>query len=222
MNSDLQPPILYSFRRCPYAMRARVALAKAEISVEMREILLRSKPAEMLACSPKGTVPVLLLESGDILDESLDVMHWALENHDPDGWLEADPALTQALIAQNDGEFKYFLDRYKYHDRFPEKPKEDWRAGGELFLQRLESQLQQNGGHGLLADRWTLADIAILPFIRQFRGADSVWFDQANYPALQQWLDRFLNAKDFLRIMKKYPCWESGQAPLLENWHLPN
>ncbi|MGB1581943.1 MAG: glutathione S-transferase N-terminal domain-containing protein, partial [Nevskiales bacterium] len=127
-------PVLYSFRRCPYAMRARIALAKAGVTVELREILLKDKPAEMLALSPKGTVPVLQLPGGEVIDESLDVMRWALQGHDPDSWLEPDPELTEVLIEANDGPFKSALDRYKYFTRFPEQPREVYRAQGETFF----------------------------------------------------------------------------------------
>lgn len=126
-------PILYSYRRCPYAMRARMALSYAGIPVEIREISLKQKPAHMLQVSPKGTVPVLVLPDGQVIEQSLEIMHWALQQHDADGWLSADPPHAALLIAENDGAFKQHLDRYKYAIRFPEYPAEHYRAQGELF-----------------------------------------------------------------------------------------
>ena len=137
-------PILYSYRRCPYAMRARMALSYAGISVETREISLKEKPAHLLRVSAKGTVPVLVLPDGKVIDQSLDIMYWALQQHDVDGWLNADPEVAGLLIAENDGVFKQSLDRYKYAIRFPEHPVEHYRAQGEVFLSKLEQRLQQD------------------------------------------------------------------------------
>ena len=211
-------PVLYSFRRCPYAMRARVALAYAGIEVEMREILLKDKPADMLAISSKGTVPVLQLPDGQVIDESLDVMHWALARHDPDGWLTPQPELTAQLIEENDGPFKDALDRYKYHVRFPEYSREYYREQGEQFFQKLENLLEEHGGKGLVRDSYALADMAIFPFMRQFANSDLKWFESAPYPLLRAWLNSHVNAPHFLRVMKKYPLWESGQALLVVDW----
>ena len=168
-------PILYSYRRCPYAMRARMALKYANISLETREISLREKPAHMLRVSPKGTVPVLVLPNGEVIEQSLEIMHWALKqprvNADlNNGWLNVDLAIAQSLIAQNDGDFKSALDRYKYPERYPEKSQVEYRAQGEMFLQRLEGLLQTHDY--LLANHVSLADIAIFPFIRQFAAVD--------------------------------------------------
>jgi len=137
-------PILYSYRRCPYAMRARMALRYAEIAVEIREISLRQKPAHMLQVSPKGTVPVLVLSDGSVIDQSLDIMRWALKVADNDGWLNADAELTSTLISENDGAFKQNLDRYKYADRYPQQSAEFYRAQGEIFLAQLDSMLAKN------------------------------------------------------------------------------
>ncbi len=198
-------PILYSYRRCPYAMRARMALMYAGIAVEIREIALRDKPAQLLAVSPKGTVPVLISVQGDVLEQSLDIMHWALRQSDPDGWLSADDALTQQLITENDTSFKQALDRYKYAIRFPEQPMETYRAHGEVFLAKLEHNLAQT--EFLMGDKLTLADIAIFPFIRQFSAVDSVWFESADYPSLKAWLNLMLSSALFNSVMDKHPVY---------------
>jgi glutathione S-transferase len=200
-------PVLYSFRRCPYAMRARLAIATAQISVELREIELSNKPNALLLASPKGTLPVLQLHNGDIIDESLNIMLWALQQNDPEHWLETG-GIKQAeqLIQWNDGEFKYYLDRYKYSDRYPERSELEYRQQGELFLAELERRLNQQsflGGH-----HFALADAAILPFVRQFSVVDTVWFKESPYPALQQWLNQFLSSHRFDKVMTKYPPWK--------------
>jgi len=198
-------PILYSYRRCPYAMRARMALKYAGIAVEIREISLRDKPAHLLEISPKGTVPVLATAHGAVLEQSLDIMHWALQQNDPDGWLVADAAQTQQLITENDTSFKQALDRYKYAIRFPEQAMEDYRALGEVFLAKLEQQLSRTDF--LMGAKLTLADIAIFPFIRQFSAVDAVWFASANYPKLKAWLNLMLSSTLFNSIMDKHPVY---------------
>ncbi len=201
-------PILYSFRRCPYAIRARMALAYAGISCELREVSLKNKPEAMLAISPKGTTPVLQLSNGLVLEESLDIMYWALDQNDPDGWLALPPAalqLSKDLIATNDLKFKVDLDRYKYYNRFPEESQEVYRRYGETYLQILESQLQQH--QFLLAERITLADVAIFPFIRQFAYVDWNWFQSSHYQYLQQWLNWHENRSLFQQVMQKIPVW---------------
>lgn len=195
-------PILYSYRRCPYAMRARMALKYAGIAVEIREIALRDKPAHLLQISPKGTVPVLLTTQGVVLEQSLDIMHWALQQSDPDGWLSADAAQTQQLITENDTSFKQALDRYKYAIRFPEQPMEEYRSQGEVFLAKLEHKLAQT--EFLMGARLTLADIAIFPFIRQFSAVDAAWFESADYPKLKAWLNLMLSSALFNSIMDKH------------------
>ena len=204
----MQRPILYSYRRCPYAMRARMALSYAGIQVEIREIALREKPAHMLAVSPKGTVPVLVLASNEVLEQSLDIMDWALQQSDVDEWIIQDQAgqkLTADLIATNDGAFKKSLDKYKYAIRFPENPPEIYRAQGEEFLQRLEILLQQNTY--LCRNTISKADVAIFPFVRQFSMVDENWFESADYPSLKAWLKGLLNSQLFLGVMQKYPVW---------------
>lgn len=198
-----QFPILYSYRRCPYAMRARMALKYANISVEIREISLREKPPSMLNISPKGTVPVLLLENGTVLEESLDIMRWALHQRDIEGWLEVDSTALQALIAESDSRFKWALDRYKYPERYPENPQFFYRTQGEVFLQTLEKLLSVHAC--LLSERISMADIAIFPFIRQFAAVDAAWFAEANYPKLRAWLASLVESGLFVSIMQKQP-----------------
>lgn len=206
-------PILYSFRRCPYAIRARMAIAYAGLKVELREVLLAKKPPSMIVASPKGTVPVLVLDGGRVLDESYDVMRWALEFADPDSWwFEGRADETLQLIEENDFQFKTHLDHYKYADRFPDHPMTHYRGKGEAFLSRLESLLQQHSY--LLADQLTFADVAIFPFIRQFAHVDKAWFDQAPYPYLRKWLQSLLESKLFLGAMHKFPRWEEDDKPV--------
>src|SRR5690554_637466 len=200
---------LYSFRRCPYAMRARLGLLFAELQVELREIVLKDKPAQMLAISPKGTVPVLQLTDGVVIEESRDIMIWALEQHDPQGLLDA-AVLDQAkaLIEQNDNEFKHWLDRYKYSDRHPEMSQMEYRQRGEVFSQILERLLTENPF--LLGHQPTIADIGIMPFVRQFAHVDRDAFYSLPYPNLQRWLQLWLEHPFFLKAMVKYPPWQEG------------
>ena len=199
-------PILYSFRRCPYAIRARMAIAYASITLEMREVALANKPAAMLAISPKGTVPVLQL-SDRVIDESIEVMRWALSQSDPENWLAVDTQQEQStLIEENDNEFKGWLDKYKYWGRYPEQSQQDYRIKAENFLSTLELRLQQNSY--LLGDNICMADIAIFPFIRQFAFVDKPWFDDADYPLVQRWLNQFLQSKLFEQVMEKHALWQ--------------
>ncbi len=206
-------PVLYSFRRCPYAMRARMAIAVSGQTCALREVVLRDKPPEMLQVSPKATVPVLVLPDGGVLEESYDIMKWALAANDPDGWL----APTQgnlndidALVAINDGAFKHHLDRYKYPNRYDDADPLYHRAEGVKMLQALEDRLADSaflfGGH------LSLADAAILPFVRQFAHTDKDWFDNLDLPKLQAWLQDGLDAPLFKRVMQKYPAWQSGDT----------
>ncbi|WP_207283166.1 glutathione S-transferase [Pseudomonas sp. FW300-N2F2] len=195
---------LYSFRRCPYAMRARMALRYSAVDMAIVEVSLKAKPAEMLALSSKGTVPVLQVD-GRVIDESLEIMNWALARHDPQDWRLRDnadgQALTAALIEENDQVFKLHLNRYKYPERYPEYPKEHYRSQGEDFLRRLEALLATRPF--LAAEHQSLADVAVMPFIRQFAHVDRDWFAQAPYPRLQDWLQRFLESELFVAIMAK-------------------
>jgi len=209
-------PILYSFRRCPYAMRARMALLISGTVCELREIVLRAKPPEMLAVSPKGTVPVLLLADGTVLEESLDIMLWALERNDPERWLtpaEGSREDMLRLIAQCDGEFKYHLDRYKYPGRFDNVDAAEHRAAGAGFLLQLESRL--NRSSCLFGSDPALADIAIFPFVRQFAQTDQAWFDAQAWPHLHRWLSARLDSELFARIMHKVDPWHAGSTPSL-------
>lgn len=202
-------PILYSYRRCPYAMRARMALKLADIEVEIREISLRNKPVLMLQASPKATVPVLVLADGKVVDESLAIMQWALAQaaFKREGKLDALQANIHkdcsTLILMNDTEFKKNLDGYKYPERYPTQSQLEYRAQGEVFLQQLETLLQQNTY--LFADTPSLADYAIFPFIRQFAAVDSAWFEHSDYPKLRAWLNEWINSDLFKSIMTKNP-----------------
>lgn len=198
-------PILYSYRRCPYAMRARMAIWAANIQVEVREISLREKPAHLLRISPKGTVPVLQMPDGTLLEQSLDIMQWALTQNDPQGWLNADSEAVYALITKNDGDFKKALDRYKYPDRYPEHTQAFYREQGELFLQRLETALEHYDY--LLGDQSSMADVAIFPFIRQFAAVDAEWFASSPYPRLRAWLEGWLESPLFAQVMQKFPTY---------------
>ena len=195
---------LYSFRRCPYAMRARMALRYSDVAVNIVEVSLKAKPAEMLALSSKGTVPVLSVD-GQVIDESLAIMRWALAQNDPQDWLLKDDPVGQAqiaaLIEENDQVFKVHLNRYKYAERYPEQPMAFYRSEGEVFLRRLDALLE--GRDYLLAAHPSLADVALMPFVRQFAHVDREWFGQTPYVRLQAWLQRFLESDLFTSIMKK-------------------
>jgi len=201
-------PILYSFRRCPYAMRARLALASSGMPVSLREVVLRDKPPEMIAASPKATVPVLVLPEGKVLEESLDVMHWALEQSDPENWLGGDRAAIDQLVGQNDGPFKHHLDRYKYENRYDGAVAEEHRAAASLILQGLNARLSDTDW--LCGAAASFADYAILPFVRQFANTDRAWFDAQDWPHLKAWLERFLASERFKAVMEKYPRWSAG------------
>jgi len=196
-------PVLYSFIRCPYAIRARMSLLYAGIKYELREVSLKNKPPEMLSISPKGTTPVLQLGDGRVLEESLDIMDWALDQNDPDGWLrfsQEQLELEQTLITHNDSDFKQALDRYKYHIRFTE-PQSTYREQAEIYLQKLDQLLQTH--KFLLGDRPAMADIAIFPFVRQFAHVDLQWFENSHYQALGNWLKYYKSSALFLRAMEK-------------------
>lgn len=215
--------ILYSFRRCPYAIRARMALNYAGISYELREVSLKNKPREMLDISAKGTTPVMqIFDSGAfnqdfiVLEESLDIMNWAIQQNDPLNWedlSEQSMAIAKQLIDTNDREFKQALDRYKYPNRFPEKPQEFYRQQAEEFLQVLELQLQSN--NFLICDRQTLTDIAIFPFVRQLAYVNIDWFNSSPYPKLQQWLKWHETSAMFEIVMQKFPVWIPEQEAIV-------
>lgn len=205
------PPVLYSFRRCPYAMRARLALAASGQACELREVVLRDKPAELLAASPKGTVPVLVLPDGAVIDESLDIMLWALGVNDPQGWLPPAGARhheTLTLIAECDGPFKHGLDRYKYPQRYENIDPFEQRERCGNWLAILEGRL--GDAPFLSGGRAGLADAALMPFVRQFAQVDRAWFDARPWPALQAWLSRWLDSALFGAVMAKHEPWRGG------------
>ncbi len=175
-------PKLFSFRRCPYAMRARMALLMSGQAFDLHEVSLRAKPPEMLVASPKGTVPVLVLPNGTVIDESLDIMHWALSRHDPEQWLAGENA---RLIAQNDGPFKHHLDRYKYAPRYDCDPLPH-RAAALAILCEWDARI---GIHGqFCGEARSLTDMAIMPFVRQFAATDRAWLSAQDVPHVQLWL----------------------------------
>lgn len=209
--------ILYSFRRCPYAMRARLACALflPAQCLELREVVLKNKPAELLAISAKATVPVLTVfeeapSSENIIDESRDIMQWALAQSTQAFKNQYWPLHLQLeideLIDENDGSFKWTLDRYKYSDRY-EESEQYYRALGEIFLAKLEGLLTKN--EYLLTAEISLADIAIFPFVRQFAHVDNAWFEQSPYPKLIRWLNTLLDSALFISIMEKYTPWQA-------------
>ena len=196
------PPILYTFRRCPYAIRTRMALAYAGIITDQKEVSLKNKPLDLIIASPKATVPVLILENGRAIDESIDIMIWALEQSDPDGWLKPSiKAHCDELIHFNDTRFKPILDNYKYPERSEKKDPVYYRNKAKIYLNQLNSLLMQN--RYLLADDITFVDVAIFPFIRQFYLVDKQWFEQSDYEFLKIWLTSFINAELFLLVMNK-------------------
>ena len=206
-------PVLYSFRRCPFAIRARLALAAAGFlpgrDLELREVALAAKPPELLEASLQATVPVLVMADGTVLPESLAIMRWALERNDPQGWLagwnEAAQGQMQSLIAENDGPFKHHLDRHRYPDRYADRdvaePSLDHRREALAILRAWDQRLQPGGW--LLGDRPSLADMALLPFVRQFGlGEPTGWAVAAGMEALQGWLDRFVESPALAAVME--------------------
>lgn len=219
-------PVLYSFRRCPYAMRARLALAASGQTVELREIDLKNKHPLFLQTSPKGTVPVLVLKPGDenptVIDQSIDIMRWALERHDPMGWLQPTHATTEtayAWIAACDGPFKYALDRCKYPHRYRTQDTSpnasfdvsEHRQAASAWLQSLEQQLILHPY--LVGHHASWVDMALAPFIRQFAHIDTQWWSEQPWPRLQQWLTQWQASPLFLQIMDKHPVWQADHPP---------
>lgn len=205
-------PILYTFRRCPYAMRARMALWIAGIDVTLREVKLANKPPEMIEASPKATVPVLVLGDGSVVDESIAIMRWALSQHDPEDWLSGD---DRELIAQADGPFKHHLDRYKYPNRYTDEDDHgsvDHRAEGHAILSAWDERLAAHGQ--MCGKQRSMADIALFPFVRQFANHDRGWFDAQDLPHLQGWLEAHLASDLFASIMPKFTPWQAGDDPI--------
>ncbi|MEE2786503.1 MAG: glutathione S-transferase [Myxococcota bacterium] len=212
----MHSPILYSFRRCPYAMRARIVLRLAGVRCVLREVVLRDKPQAMLDVSPKGTVPVLILPDGRILDESLDIIEWAIGARDrTTSQLDLKPIDERghSLIGQNDGDFKFHLDRYKYPNRYEQIDRCVQRAACEQFLRVLEHEL--SGNEWLAGDTPNVVDACLGPFIRQFANTDRGWFDQCDYPEVRRWLAGFLAWEGFTAVMAKYAQWQPEQAPII-------
>jgi len=207
MSSTL--PILYSFRRCPYAMRARLALTVSGQEVEHREVDLKERPQELRAVSPKATVPVLVLTDGTVLEESLAIMRWTLDHADPEGWLPTTSEqleTTESLIRRNDEDFKFHLDRYKYATRYEDVDEAEHRAAASVILRSLDTFLQE--APYLTGPAFTMADAALAPFVRQFAFADRTWFDAQGWQHLRSWLDAFLASPRFQGIMAKHRVWD--------------
>ena len=209
-------PVLYSFRRCPYAIRARLAIAVSGQTCELREVVLRNKPQGLLQASPKGTVPVLVLPGGRVLEQSLNIMLWALDQHDPQGWLNPTEGKLQdmlALIAECDGPFKHSLDRCKYPNRYPDADLQAERAHAMAWLTGLEARLA--GRPYLFGAHAALADMAIAPFVRQFAGIDAEWWAAQPWPRLQAWLAQWQAGALLASVMDKLPAWVDGTKGIL-------
>ncbi|MBT4921452.1 MAG: glutathione S-transferase [Rickettsiales bacterium] len=194
-------PILYSFRRCPYAIRSRLALIYSNIKCELREVDLKNKPKELLNISPKATVPVLVCPDGTIIDESIDIIHYALKQNDPDGWALQQPELSDIIIKRNDIEFTDILRKYKYHERYSDSQEVYLKQAEKIFITWLEKQLEQN--YYVTGSKISIADIAIFPFIRQFAKADQQIFDNSNYVCIKRWLQNFTDNPILHIAMKK-------------------
>ena len=203
-------PIIYSFRRCPFAMRARMAVAVSGVQVELREVVLRDKPPELLEASPKGTVPVLLLPGGEVIDESLNIMRWALAQSDPDGWLGYEGI---DLIDANDGPFKHALDRYKYPIRYGLTDGTEYRDVALSYLLHWNDRLIAS--RYFTGSKPSFADNALFPFVRQFAATDADWFAAQALGPLQSWLSALTGSALFAKIMIRYPQWKSGDTPTI-------
>jgi glutathione S-transferase len=213
-------PILYSLQHCPYAMRARMGLMMAKQEVLLRNIVTKDKPQEMLKTSPKGTVPILLFEDGTVIDESLEIMIWALKKNDPSDLLyqalpDAYPQML-SLISDCDQGFRTNLNEYKNQKRYHLEKEIQFRSQCEEFIQLLESSLKDRDF--ILGDKLSLADLAILPFIRQFANVDKSWFRSAGYPRLSLWLANLMESLLFTKAMKKYPLWNDAHEEFLLSW----
>lgn len=225
-------PILYSLRNCPYAMRARLAIYKSTVPIELRDIVLKNKPIEMLTASPKGTVPTLVLPPGQVIDESLEVMVWALNEKDPNNLLHSGAVKVNgqvsapvnekvneqlnkmlALIYQFDEEFKQALEQYKCAKRYHETNLEQCRQACEVYIQHLEQRL--TASNYLIDDQESLADIALLPYIRQFARIERQWYLQSPYPNVKKWLNHYLQSAMFTKVMAKYPLWSLNSEQII-------
>jgi glutathione S-transferase len=200
-------PILYSLRHCPFAMRARLAIFKSKEAVELRDVKLTNKPVAMLSASPKGTVPILVVAPSHVIDESLDVMLWSLGKSDPDNLLCNLPDLL-AFINLYDSEFKPCIERYKAAKRYHEANLIDCRQACEVHIQDLEKRLSEHAY--IFGEQESLADIAILPFIRQFAKVERQWYVQSSYVNVKRWLNTYLQSSMFNKVMTQYSLWEEG------------
>ena len=219
MNINRKYPILYTFRRCPYAMRARLAIRASEVMVEIREVKLKNKPQELLNISPKATVPVLYISSKKIIEESLDIMKWALEINDPLKLLEQEKLNTIEVyntLNKLENDFKQNLDRYKYSSRFDQPNPELYRDKNLRILNQFNNLLQHN--KGIYSSHLSILDYAIFPFVRQFRNVNSVWFDSLELKFLKSWLYELIDSDEFSSIMKKNLIWEPNQKPIYTNF----
>ena len=216
-NKNIPLPVIYSLRNCPFAMRARMAIYQAKLPVLLRDIVLKDKPAEMLAASPKGTVPVLVTRDGMVIEESLEVMLWALSEQDPADLLMRDDVARldemRTLIYQFDCEFKPCLEQYRAAKRYHEPTLDKCRSACESYIAQLEVRLSQH--RYLICDRESLADLAILPFIRQFARVERQWYLQSPYPKLRQWLNLYLQSKMFSKVMAKHELWQVNRQDVL-------
>ena len=206
MSDEMTKPILYSFRRCPYAMRARMSLLESRVEVELREVILRDRPEHMMDISPKGTVPVLLLPDGAVIEESLDIMLWSLD----ESWLAGD---WKELIDVNDGDFKHHLDRYKYNNRYENVLSSEEHREHALSILKTYDERLSNQAY-LCGDSISLADLALSPFVRQFANTDRGWFDQLPLLHLHNWLIGILEGDLFKSCMVKHKQWQNGQVPI--------
>ena len=208
-------PVLYSFRRCPYCMRAHMGLKKSGLKIELREVDLKKMPDEILKVSPKATVPVLVLPDEKVFDESWDILKWALAQKDPDNWLGENKQFlldAEMLVETNDFSFKSDLDHYKYADRFPEHSVDHYRQACEEFIEELETMLSVN--NFLVTDQLTIADIAVFPFVRQFSLVDKNWFEQSPYKNVQRWLESLITTTLFQNIFQKHNNWQDGDSTI--------
>lgn len=205
-------PILYSFRRCPYAIRARYTLSLLNIKVEIREVVLRNKPEALLRLGGRSSVPQMICEQGVRYPESMDIIRWAMaRKQNANIYSKPQEREIAAWLFQTDHRFKFWLDKYKYADRHPDFSQEYYRSQGERFLRRLESKLSKQAF--LLGDEMSMADVLVFPFIRQFRGVDNTWFDQSQYTSVKLWLNQIIEDKTFEKVMIKLPPWQEGDEP---------
>ena len=211
----MQLPILYSFRRCPYAMRARMAMNYSKISYEHREILLRERRKSLYELSKKGTVPVLQLMDGTVIDESIDIMKWCIQQIDLNGWYKDECSLQDSMIINNDNEFKYWLDRYKYHVRYEENSYDAYQNNVKIFFNQYNFILKEQSF--FLGDQISLVDIALMPFVRQGAHVDLNWFSE-NFPSLFKWLENLKAHSLFVSIMTKFETWNENCKGYIVTW----